>query len=248
VEQTSTRRILSVKAHNPNVLNRAKRGAMRHHFWIATATFTGAAIALLSSCNSPKSRLDNKAVLANEDEVYEAVVRDIFTPTHGHSNITQLVFDENVLNYLDPGTEINTCEESVRKRLLLEDSTPPFNTLADRLYRVLTRSGNDATPRGSTIQDSIEKSCTKGPLSRTFRTDIPRVFINTDSVSFGIVSTHKKHPKDFHETFPGATGVVSLSRVGLDPTLQEAIVSTSFVFGFLCGTDWRYILKKETHG
>ena len=53
--------------------------------------------------------------------------------------------------------------------------------------------------------------------------------------------------KDFRQTFPGASGIISLSRVGFDSTLHEAIVSSEFVCGMLCGEGRRHILR-ETRG
>jgi hypothetical protein len=218
---------------------------IRHRPWIASVTCTAIAITLLCWFYLSKSRPDEKAVSAAEDEVYEAVVRDMVTPTHEQANISQLVFDDTVLTDLRTGADIKACKESVRKRLRLEGNTPPFNSRADKIYRVLTRHWDDGSLRADTIQDFLEKSCTEGPLSRTFHTDFPRVFINRDSVFFDIVPNHKNGLKDFRQTFPGASGIISLSHAGFDSTLHEAIVSTSFVCGGLCGTGQRYILRKK---
>jgi len=171
----------------------------------------------------------------------------MITPSHGQADTTQLVFDDAVLTDLAPEAVKKSCEESVRKRLRLEgNTTPPYNSLADRVYRVLTRGSDDGSLRADTIQDFIEKSCTGGRLSTAFHTDLPRVFIGRDSIDFDMVH-HKGEngPKDFRQTFPGASGIVSLSHVGFDPDLHEAIVSSSFVCGLLCGDGRRLILRKK---
>jgi hypothetical protein len=218
---------------------------IRHHPWIASLACAAIAIALLCWFHLSESRPGERAVTAAEDEVYEAVVRDMVMPTHGRANINQLVFGDAVLTDLTTGGDINACKESVRTELQLNDNTPPFNTVADKIYRVLTQGWDDGALRADTIQDFVNKSCTSGPLSRTFHTDFPRVFIDRDSISFGIVSKPGNGRKVFRQTFPGASGIISLSHVGFDPALHEAVVSTSYICGFLCGTGQRYILKKK---
>lgn len=183
--------------------------------------------------------------MAAEDKVYEAVVRDMVTPTHAQANMNQLVFNETVLTDLTTGEDIKGCKESVGKQARMQDDTPPYNSLADKIYRVLSRRWHDDSPRADTIQDFVQKSCTEGPLSRTFLTDFPRVFINPNSISFDIAPIDRKGRNDFQQTFPGASGIISLSHVGFDFSLREAIISTSFVCGILCGTRRLYILRKK---
>jgi len=187
-----------------------------------------------------------QSVASAEDEVYEAVVRDMVTPIHGQADISQLVFDDTVLTDLTTGEDKKSCQEGVRKRRLLEGSAPPYNSLLDKIYRVLTGGWWDTgSLRADTIQDFSEKSCTVGRLSTTFHTDFPRVFINRDSVFIDIAPADKNGVTDFRQTFPGARGIISLSRVGFDSTLHEAIVSSAFVCGMLCGEGRRHILRKR---
>jgi hypothetical protein len=217
-------------------------GMIRHRPWIVPVGCAAIAIALLWFYLS-KSRPDESAKKAAEDEVYEAVVRAMVTPTNGQATTNQLVFDDAVLVGFINGGDAKSCKESVRKQLRFDD-TPPFNTLADKVYRVLARGGYDDSPRSDTIQDFIEKSCTKGPLSRTFHTDFPRVFIDHNSVFFDIVPIDRSGLKDFRQTFPKAAGIISLSHVGFDSSLHQAMVSSWFDCGFLCGTGRLYILRK----
>jgi len=186
-----------------------------------------------------------QAVASAEDEVYEAVVRYMVTPIHGQAHVSQLVFGNTVLTDLTIGEDNKSCQDSVRKRRLLEDSTPPYNSLLDKIYRALTGGQWDpGSLRADTIQDFVEKSCTVGRLSTTFRTDFPRAFVDRDSFGFDMVPNQKNAPKDFVQTFSGASGIISLSRVGFDSTLHEAIVSSAFVCGMLCGEGQRHILRK----
>ena len=215
---------------------------IRHRPWIAPVACAAIAIALLLFYLS-KSRPDERAITAAEDEVYEAVVHAMVTPAHGQAHVDQLVFDDAVLVGFISGGDAKDCKESVRQQLRFDDP-PPFNTLADKGYRVLTRGWYDGSLRADTIEDFIEKSCTKGPLSRTFHTDFPRVFIDPNSVLFDIVAADRNGLKDFHQTFPKAAGIISLSHVGFDSGLRQAMVSSSFVCGGLCGTGRLYILRK----
>jgi hypothetical protein len=169
----------------------------------------------------------------------------MLTPVHGQTQISQLVFDDTVLSDLSTGEDRKSCQESVRKRRLLEVGIPPYNSLLDRVYRVLTGGWRDTgTIRPDTIQDFVEKSCTVGRLSTTFHTDLPRTFVDRDSIGFDVIPNQKNTPKDFRQTFPGASGIISLSRVGFDSALHEAIVSSAFVCGMLYGEGRRYIVRK----
>ena len=158
---------------------------------------------------------------AVEDEVYEAVVRDMVTPIHeGQAHIGQLVFDDTVLSNLRPGADMKSCKESARKKLRLENKTLPYNSLADKVYRVLTRSAYNDSLRADTIQDFLEKSCTVGRLSQAFHPDLPRTFIAQESVHFSDWPIEKNGVKSFRQEFPWASGTISFSHVGFDSTLQ----------------------------
>lgn len=158
---------------------------IHRRLWIGAVACGAFAITLLCGFYLSKTRPDEKTVSAAEDEVYEAVVRDMVTPTHGQANISQLVFDDTLVTDLTTGADMKSCKESASKHLGLEGNPPPqFNSLADKIYRVLTRGWYDSSLRADTIQDFLEKSCTVGRLSTTFHTDLPRTFIATESVHF----------------------------------------------------------------
>jgi len=222
-------------------------GTMRHRAWIATLACVAIGLALVYCLHFSKQYPDEKRVLAAEDEVYEAVVRDIVAPPgHRHAPVSELVFDDTVSNSLTPGTDIKSCEERARWEMRLENSKLPYDSLADKIYRALAGSGYDGSLRADTIQDFPQKSCTVGRLSQTFHTDLPRTFIAVESVSFDYVPIEKKGPPLFKQQYPGAGGIIAFSHVGFDPTLHEAIVSVSFVCGGLCGSGNRYVLRKKS--
>jgi hypothetical protein len=218
---------------------------IRRHPWIASLALSAFAIALVCWFFQPKPRPDQKAVALAEAEVYATVVRDLVTPTDGPANLSQLVFSETVLTQLEAGENIKACERSVRDQVRVFASAPPYNTFADNIYRMVTLDWRGSSLRSDTIEDFVQKSCDGGPLSKTFRTDFPRVFVNPHSVGFGIAPDYQNGRQDFRQAFPGAGGLISLSRVGFDTTLDEAVVSTSFVCGTLCGSGRRYTLRKK---
>ena len=147
-----------------------------------------------------------------------------------------------LLTELAHGADAESCEESARKNLRLENNTPPYNSFADKLYRFVNR-GYDYSLRADTIQDFLTKSCTTaGRLSQTFSTDLPKTFVAVRNVHFNDLIVNDGS-KSFEQLFPGAVGIISFSRVGFDSTLHEAIVSTSFVCGMLCGSGHRYVLR-----
>jgi len=198
---------------------------LSHRRWFAAIASSIIAIAALCWVYFKlQTHTDQKAVGAAEDEVYEAVVRDMVMPKNGQPQISQLVFSDTVDIYLCPGVDRASCEEGFRKRLL-------------------TAAGGPL--RLETIQDFLQKSRTKGPLSTTFHTDLPRAFIDPNTVYFDLVPIENNRQKDFGRVFPGANGIISLSHIGFDHTLHEAIVSSSFTCGSLCGTGRRHILRKK---
>ena len=216
---------------------------LRRQFAIVACVAT--AITLLCWACSSKPRHNQKEVAAAEDEVYEAVVRDMITPIHGEVHLSQLVFDDTVLTGLLPGADVKSCKETARKRLWLESSKPLYDSFADKVYRVFTLRAYDGSLRPDTTQDFLKMACTAGRLSQTFHTDLPRTFIAAESVHFKDWPIEENGMKSFEQLFPGAGGIISFSHVGFDSTLHEAIVSTAFVCAGLCGSGYRYILRKE---
>jgi hypothetical protein len=218
---------------------------MRRHLWIPAAICVAIATTLLYWFYSSTFRPGEKAVLAAQDEVYEAVVRDMVAPARGQSKLTQLAFGDAVLTDLRAGQDLKSCEEDGHKNPRLENSKLPYDSLVDKVYRLFSLSSYDNSLRADAIQDFIEKSCTVGRLSETFHTDLPKTFIAVESVHFEGWPVQKNGSKLFEQLFPGAGGIISFSRVGFDSTLHEAIVSTSFVCGGLCGSGSRYVLRKR---
>jgi hypothetical protein len=219
--------------------------------WLALHAFVAAvcaaaAMGLVSCSYIPWAQPDEKAVAAAEDEVYEAVVRDRFTPTHRQSGLKQLVFDEALSTERRSGADAKSCQEAFRKQIMGQtESAPLYNTLADRIYRLFTHGWADPGLRPETIENFAEGSCDLGRVSTTFHTDLPRSFVEAEKMQFRGWRVGRQNSPIFEELFPGASGIISLSHAGFDASLDEAIVSMGFYCGGLCGSGWRYFLKKR---
>jgi hypothetical protein len=78
-------------------------GMSRRHSWIAPVACAAIAITLLFWFYLSRYRADQRAVTSAQDEVYEAVVRDMVSPTNGQAEMHQLVFDDTVQTGLMSG-------------------------------------------------------------------------------------------------------------------------------------------------
>jgi len=211
----------------------------------ALAAFAAAA-ALLCACHSRKGHPGELAVAAAEDEVYAAVVHFLTMRASGQSELKQLVFADTVLTAREPGDGVESCRERTRKDLRLEIDPPVYNSIADKAYRWSMGNQDYAALSPETIQNFLERSCTPGLLSESFRTDLPRTFIPEEKVHFAGEPNQKDESQSIERLFPGAGGVISFSHAGFDSTLSEAIVTSDFVCGMLCGSGHRYILRKRS--
>ena len=220
-------------------------GITRPPVRIALGACVAVAITLLWCSYLPKSHPDEKTAPAAQDEVYEAVVREMTAPEHGQARISQLVFGDALLVNEGTGIGPEGCKEAVRGRLPLASDTLPYDSWFDKAYRFVTRGWGDGSVGAEAMEDYVRKLCITGHLSRTFRTDLPRTFISGESVHFEGWPIEKNGPPSFERLFPGAGGIISFSRVGFNSALDEAVVSTSFVCGGLCGLGWRHFLKKR---
>lgn len=195
-----------------------------------------------------KPHPDANAAVTAEDQVYEAVVREMVAPMREQHRVSQLVFDDRLMTNALNGTEPNSCRQRARDSLRLGSNTPPpYNSLADKIYRYVTSGADvaDVELRADTVDDFVEKSCIAGRLPQTFHTDLPRTFIPSRSVHFAGWIFQKDGSKSFEQLFPGARGIISLSPVGFDERMDQAIVSTSYVCGGVCGNGSVYVLTKR---
>lgn len=217
----------------------------RHSLWITAVACIAIAIVVVCWFYAPRQSLDDRAIAAAQDEVYAAVVRNMIAPDDGKTRISQLVFDDVLLINEGAGIGPEGCEEAVHGRLPLASDPLPYDSWFDKDYRFSTRGWGDGSVGAEAMADYVQKLCVQGHLSRTFRTDLPRTLISGDSAHFEGWPIEKNGLPSFEKLFPRAGGIISFSRVGFNSALDEAVVSTSFVCGGLCGSGWRHFLKKR---
>ena len=220
----------------------------RHRLPIAGLACIAIAIAIVWRFYAPrpKHNLDEMAVAAAQDEVYAAVVRDMTTPDDGPGHVTRLVLSDELLSDGRAGIDTEDCKKEVREREHWKFDDPPlYDTLIDKTYRFLARGWISGSAATETVKDFLEKTCSTGHLSGTFQADLPWNFVAPEKIHFKDWPIEKDGPPSFEKLFPGASGIISFSRVGFDSSPDEAMVSVRFYCGGLCGTGWRYILKKR---
>lgn len=212
---------------------------------IAIAACVAVATILVYELYSLRPRPSVKEISDAQDKVYEAVVRDLIAPPHGQPEITQLVFGAALLT---SGADPESCKADVKQFLHVGAAPLPFNSVADKIHRLVTRSGDDYFIRPDAVRSFSDRYCAGGRLSETFRTDLPRTFVNPQAVYFGIVPPRKNGPIPFKQLFPGAPGIISFSGVSFDSRLSQAVVFTTFECGMLCGSGHIYVLQQTREG
>jgi len=153
-------------------------------------------------------------------------VRDIvkIQRAEGRTEISSLVFNLSVETTLCPGAESTLCDDGLRTNLTTD--------LAGQL-------APDA------VEDFISKSRNESSLSTKFYTDLPGVFIDKATLFRNRDCVESSELRDLEKDLRAAGGVISLSHVGFDRTLRQAIVASSFYCGLLCGSGKRHVLKKR---
>lgn len=217
------------------------------HFCVARLAFAALAIAALCACNSSKPTPTVKEIATAEDEIYDAVIRHMTRPADRTVPITQLVFDDTLLTDLQPSGNVEACKQNTLTdyQLNLNPRPPLYNSLADKAYRFVTRSGDPDTLRVETIQNFLDRSCISGPLSQTFHTKLPKTFISAENAHIDW-PIRKDGQKSFRQLYPGVGGMTAFSHVGFNSTLDQAIVSSRFVCGRYCGASYRHILQQQS--
>ena len=217
----------------------------------ATALAFVLVLILLCWFASSRFRGGDRKITSAEDEVYEAVVRDMIAPSPGRSGATELVFDDTLIGDIGSGVAppaSGDCTRRLREQIQGEivHHAPGFDAFADKAYRLVSYGWYDVSPPASAVQDFADKACAghRDQLPQTFHTDLHRTLIKADAVHFAGWPVEKDGEKPFKELFPGAAGIISFSHVGFDSGRRAAIVSTAFFCGGLCGSGSRYILRK----
>ena len=148
--------------------------------------------------------------------MYAAVVSDMIGPAQERPGLGELVFEDSVLTELRPDEDPKSCRQRLLGLPLLRHDPPPFNTWADKTYRLVTGGWYKDSFSEKVALSYAERSCMKGRLSQTFHTDLPRAFIDSKMVHFEWTNA-TDNSKPFEQLFPKASGIIAFSHVGFDP-------------------------------
>ncbi|HLK03032.1 MAG TPA: hypothetical protein VKT53_01230 [Candidatus Acidoferrum sp.] len=196
--------------------------------------FLAVAICLASAAVSAywtwKSHPTAQEIARAEDEVYEAVVREVL-PMLGQSPGARLVFDDSLIVGDVPWVDAESCK------------MPADWSVQDKRDSSSLSANASRGPSLEVVESYRKMRCVGGRLSHNFHTDAPHSFI--DDALFDQILPSAEDP-NFARLFPGASGVLGFSHAGFNKRLDEAIVSTSFHCGVLCGGGHRFYLKKAS--
>ena len=115
--------------------------------WIVITACLAMALAVPGYFHFFKSQPSAREIARAEDEVYEAVVRDILSKVGDQTHGLQLVFDDRLIVVDFPGGDPKSCREASAATVRVTDDRPPFNTAADKTYQFFTSGLYYATSR-----------------------------------------------------------------------------------------------------
>ena len=108
-----------------------------------------------------------------------------------------------------------------------------------------------AAPRVAheTLEDFLQRNKTNRWLERRLNLKTDYVIVDHEEIK-KLLHDFDAHNdwKDFNQKYPGAGGFISLSRVGLNSRLDEALVFASWTCGPLCGKGEFILLSRTDNG
>ncbi len=110
-------------------------------------------------------------------------------------------------------------------------------------------SPNSASaPAPETIDSYTRRNKTSVPLRKSFRLNVKYQIVPYKRIEslFDMIELENDW-KTFYRKYPQSNGYLRLSRVGFNRAGDEALVSTAWMCGSLCG-EGRYILLRKKHG
>jgi hypothetical protein len=190
--------------------------------------------------------------------------------------ITVLILTSGVVALLKPQSTIPTSDASISeatdsvyavvieqhvlhvgegahpKLLVFEASTVPFpcfDEIKDNCPEMIKKNLERVFPNqleSETILDALARNKSVVPLSTTFHTDLPRVFITSQERNNFFEASQKKDGwKSFYTRYPKSGGFLALSQVGFNSRHDQALVYSSNSCGWLCGAGFYNLLNKK---
>jgi hypothetical protein len=168
--------------------------------------------------------IDAASISEATDAIYAIVVQELVNHPDGESNPTRLVF------------LASTAPE------------PCFEEKKDQCPTMIKRGLEKAFPKqlqSETIQSFLSQNKTVSPLSTTFHTSLPRVFITSQEEFSFFNPTGPIGWESFYKRYPRSGGLLALSKVGFNTRYDQALVYSENSCGGLCGSGYYNLLKKK---
>src|SRR5579859_7207364 len=200
---------------------RTKAGGPRGRHSRLLAVAICLASAAFSAYGTWKSHPTAQEIARAEDEVYEAVVRDMLPKTSNETRGIQLVFQDRLTVGDFPSDDLGSCQGASTKWVQVADEPPPFDTATDGMHRLPTSGVYRTTPGPEVMESYLRVRCVGGRISRSFHTDYPKSFIGNDDLRSGDPLGPIAGDSEFARIFPGATGIIGLSHAGFNKRLDE---------------------------
>jgi hypothetical protein len=188
--------------------------------WLIVAAVTSAEYWAAPPRQSSTSSADPEV-----DQIYELIVDwRIAHPGEGNTP-QQLVFlDASVPYSCFPAKEDEGCPSQIKKRV--QFAFP--GKLDDQA-----------------VDNYLEQNRTTSSISTSFRTSLPKVFISSADQN-RLFSKEHDGWKIFYAKYPKAGGIISFSKIGFNHDHNAAILYSAVGCGWLCGTGYYHLLKKQS--
>src|SRR5256885_12923501 len=136
--------------------NEAGTSRGRSSRWLAIIMCLAVAALSIRQTWTHQPGSNEQQIAKAEDEVYEAVIRDI-VPQLDQTRGMRLVFDDRLIVGDFPGGDAKSCQAASAKWVQVTDEPPPFDTSADKMYRVLTSGAYRTTPRPDAVESFLKR-------------------------------------------------------------------------------------------
>jgi len=143
--------------------------------------------------------------------------------------------------------------ETATRQFVIDDYTPsPKKPKFTGFIGGLTFSGAALPPIDpQTAADFDAKIKESSALERKFSLNLPYVLVSECDLRKIFPPDAQGHIdagpwQQFYEKYPGALGIISLSRVGFNSTKQEAVVRVAVQYGLLGGSGKVFVLSKRS--
>ena len=156
---------------------------------------------------------------ADEYAVYSAVIRNSFL----EDGVKLLVIQNRTLFYANPDyLKSTTPEQRIQDMKHYYPSVDEF-----------------------ALRDFDSKHLKSVEIAPNLDLPVKYVLINKDDFDESSDEKARHVVHDFYQRYPGARGIIALSRVGFNRARDQAFVRVEFTFCPLCGHGDRVFLKKE---